>query len=422
MGAFGKSFEKGFIQGADTGSKAAMEGIREKIKKQEEKADKEVKTLQAQKDYEKVRTFIGGKNPELAASLGALDITDMGTDTLNKITGVLTKQFEPKSAADIMIEQGKVADARLKLAEAGQQGYIPQDQVPQRIMSASNPTPQVMDGSSSQARSAEVKSDEVGTNDTFVTKRNALGVATETKSQRSIQIEDSLKAKGMAKQEAAKEAQKAEQDFLNAELKIGNTLDSFVDFYERQKEITGINPGPISGTLSSLITGPLQLNEFRDGLLGGLLEVASASARTSMPGTRAIRAIDMFKETTVNEFNTIEMGVQNSADSYRNALTTDMSRSPEEYIDGYDNMSREEKRKANRELKSMASEFEYEYKKNSLYEIWKRGKQRGKNLLQPETILKIETSLPTFDSIEEGDANVAPGDFYKVGNEIVEAG
>lgn len=429
--AFGKSFEKSFQTGFSAGSSVALEGIKEKIKKQEEKTLKENEKLQAQKDYEKIRQYIKSQNPELATSLEGLDVTDIGTDTLNNINKLLSNQFKPQSPTDRIIEQGKIADAALKIYEAGGRdirGEIFANQpssTNQQTGQQTNTSPQILgstDSPISQPSEQPSQTTNVSPNDTIVTKRNTFGVPTEVKSKRVIKIENDLKAQGETATQAAKEAQKAERDFMNADLKIGNTLDSFIDYSERQKEITGLDPGPLSGALSSLITGPLQLNEFRDGLLGGLVEVASASARTSMPGTRAIRAIDIFKKTTVNPFETIESGIQNSADSYRNALTTDMANNPSAYIDGYDEMSRDEKRASNKKLRSIAQDWEKDFVDTSIKEIWKRGKQRGVNLLKPETIKRVEDSLPEFDSIEEGDKNVAPGDFYKVGSEIIEAG
>lgn len=126
---FASSFEKSFIPAAKSSSDATLELIQERIKKQETKTLEEAKSLQAKKDYENIRSFIGKKNPELAGALAELDTTDMGTDNLNKITGVLIKQTAPKIETDVdkLIKAGKVGDALIKLKESGMlDGTVPQ--------------------------------------------------------------------------------------------------------------------------------------------------------------------------------------------------------------------------------------------------------------------------------------------------------
>lgn len=93
---FNRSFEKAFISGADNAATTANQTIAERIRKQEEKATKEAAKLQAQKDYELVRSAISKKNPGLAADLANLDVEDMGTETLADINKVLMKQIAPE--------------------------------------------------------------------------------------------------------------------------------------------------------------------------------------------------------------------------------------------------------------------------------------------------------------------------------------
>jgi len=227
--------------------------------------------------------------------------------------------------------------------------------------------------------------------------------------------EADIEAQKQLRAQIMKDQAKVESDFRNAELKINNTLDSFIDTVERTQDLSGAPPGALSGIMTNILK-PTQLNEFTDGFLGGLVEVAAASARISMPGTRAIRAIDIFRKTTVNQFQSVESAIQTSADSFRNGLTSDMQKNPEAYIPGYDQMSREQKREANKELVEISRTWETEFKKNALQSVFKK----NANLLREGTRERIESQLPVFNSIQEAESQLQPGNLFRVGDQILE--
>lgn len=227
----------------------------------------------------------------------------------------------------------------------------------------------------------------------FKTTKRTLKVGPITETQEAIFTEedkqrklDDLKATGEVESQKQlnsqilKNREKSKIDTLRAELKIGNTLDSFIDLVKRNQEITGVAPGPLSGLLINILT-PTQLNEFRDGFQGGLIEVAAASARISMPGTRAVRAITLFKKTTVSEWETVESAIQTSADSYRNAITTNMGEDPKFYIEDYKNTPEN-----NRRLGLMSRDFEKSFKRMALDEVFNKNPE----LLLPETRRRLE--------------------------------
>lgn len=228
------------------------------------------------------------------------------------------------------------------------------------------------------------------------------------------------RSKEVMSQESKVGAQ-ASREFLNQDLKIDNHLDSFYDFALRQKEITGLDPGPLSGVVAGPINAFLRSNEFQEGFQGSLIEVAAATARIAMPGTRAIRAISIFNKTVADRFDTIESGVQNSADSIRQGLVNDMASNIEVWVPGYGEMSVTEKSKARQELKDQAAEFEKLFVKESLKKVYMKGIQHGKHVLEERTIRKIEIDIPTFKTEAEGDKALDKGELYFVGGELKEA-
>ena len=121
-----------------------------------------------------------------------------------------------------------------------------------------------------------------------------------------------------------KDREKARQDFARVQLRVDNTFDIFLDTVQRNKQLTGADPGTLSGLLINILA-PAQVNEFRDAFKGSLIQMAAASARISMPGTRAIRAVNVFKKTTLSEFQSVESAIQTSTFDFRNALANEMS-------------------------------------------------------------------------------------------------
>lgn len=188
---------------------------------------------------------------------------------------------------------------------------------------------------------------------------------------------------------ARKKAQlTTQQDLTNASLKIDNTLDSFFDVAKRTYELSGVKPGPVAGVITKVL-GETKANEFYSGFSGGLVEYASAIGRISIPGARATRLIGLFKKTAPTTFDTIESGIQTSADSFRSALSTDMSRNPDEYIPGYSKMSKEQQLEANKQLSAQLRMFEEKYKYGMLTKIW----SKDRDMLKPETVAEIERKI-----------------------------
>lgn len=171
----------------------------------------------------------------------------------------------------------------------------------------------------------------------------------------ALKEKEGIKAEGQTDAQRQKDVLKSTQDLLNAELKIDNQLDNFVDVAERTMDLTGVSPGILSG-LASKVLGATKVNEFYAGFVGGEVEYAAAIGRMAIPGARAVRMVDLFKKSAPTSFDTIESGIQNSADSFRNALSTDMSRNPHQYL-GIDKSVKVD-RGHNEKLKQQLAEFE----------------------------------------------------------------
>jgi len=190
---FGNSFEKAFSIGQQKGSDAALATIKERIKKQETKATEELKSLQAQKDFEKVRSFVSKKNPELAADLATLDVEDMGTETLININKMLSKQLVPPTENEQLIDAGKVANALTQLREAGMIGAGGGVSMPSSAPQASvDSTAQVANAVAQQGGTATA-GQPAPSGDLVPTDFNVAGVATKYKSKSGMAAEEQSK-------------------------------------------------------------------------------------------------------------------------------------------------------------------------------------------------------------------------------------
>lgn len=176
--------------------------ISNNIKKQEEKTLKEQETLQAQKDFEKVRSYLAKKDPELANDLGELDITDMGSETLKNINKMLTKRISPPSPTDELIELGKVGDAITKAQQAGLTvpgiaGMTGQSSdVASRIAGSSKTAPTTGATQPQQVNQPE--------GDLIPTEYNAMGIPKGFKSKSAMADERQMKADAKKETEIAK--------------------------------------------------------------------------------------------------------------------------------------------------------------------------------------------------------------------------
>lgn len=184
----------------------------------------------------------------------------------------------------------------------------------------------------------------------------------------------------------AKSQLTTEQALTNATLKIENSYDSFLDVANRTKELVpGVDPGLIGGTFSKIF-GVTRANEFVEGFEGSLIEAAAAIGAIAIPGARAVRLVELFKKTGISINSTIESAIMTSADSFRQSITTDMSRNPSAYIEGWDGMSKQEQIDSHKQLTKMARDFEERFRDTLL----KQAYQKNPELLKPETRKKYE--------------------------------
>lgn len=117
---------------------------------------------------------------------------------------------------------------------------------------------------------------------------------------------------------------KSKADLFNADLKIGNTSDSWLDTVDFTFRETGLRPGPVAGVATQVL-GRTKQNPYFEGFKGGMVEYAAAVGRIAIPGSRAVRIINLFKGTAPDSFSSIASGIQNASDSYRNAVSSDIS-------------------------------------------------------------------------------------------------
>jgi len=121
--SFRRGFAKTFGTGLEIGAKAAQTGIAEKIKKQAEKTEKEVAKTRAQRTFEAIRSQAP---QDIAADLANIDVTDIGTDTLNTISKTIAKRiFDPQTELEKRFDIGKLAKSEIDIAKATELGVIP---------------------------------------------------------------------------------------------------------------------------------------------------------------------------------------------------------------------------------------------------------------------------------------------------------
>jgi len=220
--------------------------------------------------------------------------------------------------------------------------------------------------------------------------------------QKSSDIEVQKQTRG----QMAKDQLKTGQNLLAAGLQLGSSLDSFLDTAARTKELTGLPPGPIGGLFTTVL-GKTKANEFVDGFNGSLIEVAAAVGAAAIPGARAVRLVNLFKKTGISVWQNMESAVQTTADSFRNALSKDMSRNVDKYIPNAKDLTFEE---INTQLSEKLRIFEAEYRRNAIQAIYKRDPE----LLKEETQTRVEAQLPVFDTPEAGDEALDSGTLFRL--------
>jgi len=196
-----------------------------------------------------------------------------------------------------------------------------------------------------------------------------------------------------------KDVEKRKVNLRSSKLKLGNSLRSFIDVGRRTEQLVpGVKPGVLGGSIS-FILGKTKLNEFVRGFVGGLTEVAAAVGATAIPNARAVRLVSLFKGTGIGRFDTIESGVQTTADSIVNGMSGDMAAAPWEYIFGnlpterqakaeWDKLTRNEQTEiVDTVLPQMLENFEDAFVSESLNTIFDEDPQ----LLGDRTIKRIES-------------------------------
>lgn len=201
-----------------------------------------------------------------------------------------------------------------------------------------------------------------------------------------------------------KDQVKTDQSLLNAELKMSNSFDAFLNVADRTMDLTGAKPGIVAGTFSHIL-GATKANDFVDGFKGSLIEVAAAVGAAAIPGARAVRLVNLFKDTGININQTIEGAIDTSMVSFKNALTSDMSKNPEAYIEGWELLSKEEQREQRKELSRIAKDFGDKYADTLL----KQAYDKNPNLLKKETREKYEKQADDLAIFQE--FNMNPDEF-----------
>jgi len=131
----------------------------------------------------------------------------------------------------------------------------------------------------------------------------------------------------------AKDISKMQQDVERADAALSNTFRGWLDNISWNYDTYGFKPGGVVGGLKSKITGITRKNPYWEGFHGSTLEYGAAIARIAMPGIRAARVIDTFKQTAPSDWSTVESGVYNSALSFRSAISKDIATNPNDYLD-----------------------------------------------------------------------------------------
>lgn len=249
-------------------------------------------------------------------------------------------------------------------------------------------------------------------------------------SEEMIKSEARAKGEGEAEGQAAKAAELAGRDALRANAAADTAFDAAIAFGEKQLENFGLRPGELFGWVDK--TTPTQWNEFKDAFQGATREGASLIARQLIPGVRAANITKIFEKSIATVGKTMESNAQNHAyslaNTFANALSQNIKVATESgkeapiqdvTIDKITNrpisqLGYQEKSRAINDLKR---EFGIQVANDLLERTYKRNPA----LLEPQTVAKLVTSFPAFDSEAEGEASVPAGKMYRVGENIFES-
>jgi len=196
-----------------------------------------------------------------------------------------------------------------------------------------------------------------------------------------------------------KDVQTTRQDLTNASLKIDNTFQSWLDAVSRTEEITGLPPGPLGGAFTTVL-GATKANEFVNAFTGGLTEYAAAVGRIAIPGARAVRLVNLFKETAPGKFDSVASAIEQTALSYKNGLATAISRDPETFFPELAGkvLGREEFDF----IRDKLNEFQETYRQG-LFEI---AFKKNPNLLPPDKRVELEKKFGVLDQEERNVFNI----------------
>jgi len=340
MSAFGKSFERAFISGADTGSKAAMDGIKEKILKEQEKAkkDSQLSSIKGEamnqlellekiqgvapevKDFAKNQfsLLLESKDPDMAMksfeSTRKMIESNVGKDNeISKIKELIKLQSDAKSSGSpgaAKIYQAAEADlARMIGGESVEQSQPSQP----TVQSPSEPT----------------KTDDI--------EIDVFGKPTLQGEFQIAQKKADMEVGKQATADRVKRQQETEENVEKAKSLLKQTASSFSRMANKTKEITGLKPGRFAGVANTFFLEPTGQNPYIKAFKGDLVETCVALAKIAAPSARI--GPDIMKEfakTMPNVYSNTEETREQLALSMANSLNEYAARFPEKFPDGAD--------------------------------------------------------------------------------------
>jgi len=250
------------------------------------------------------------------------------------------------------------------------------------------PTQVSSQGVPQDARSAIIGYDKSGKPQYDPIKLEGLKNSMQPSMQEKVQVQADTKR--------AKDIQSMALDVERADAALGNTFKGWLDNISWNYDTYGLKPGGIVGGLASKLAGATRTNPFWEGFYGSTLEYGAAVARIAMPGIRASRVIDTFKQTAPTDWSTVESGVYNTAISFRGAISKDLATHPEDYKDllgkDFDKLSKVEKSQRKREvLDKIQDQYEIGLYK-AIYKV-------EPGLFRDKKIIKRLESMKKLDSL-----------------------
>jgi len=325
---FRRGFASTFGQGLQIGASAAQTQLQERIKKQQEKAEKETRRATGLSDFNTLKEAISAIDPVLASQISQLDPTDMGIENVETINKSLSKRISDSESKKSLAEQ---------IQEVQSMGSGTQTSQNQTARTTNEPE----DDASFIDRISSITGIDSQTskpqNDTpIVTGATINGV--KVAFPEGVRKEAGERAEAeIDKQVEAQERKFSATQKRNLRTLQGQLIQSAIILKESQditEKLTTFKPGRLAG-FANIALGASGANPKIAEFKGDLAETVTSIAKIAAPSARVgPDLIKHFAQTMPDLFSNEPETMGQFTSSLSNALLKYAATNPEEFPDG----------------------------------------------------------------------------------------